>query len=138
MRLPLFLLTLSLLVPAFAAPPGVGTLDARLGLGAAPGLELTVLKSDAETARYQVVAPTALPAVAEAAGAFLQEQGWQEHPNVRDVPAPPSGVRAQVQSYVQGSELLELRVSQRGGQVGALLEATLVALSSPPQLAAAP
>lgn len=139
MRLLTLFFWLSVFVaPAWAAPPGAGTLHARLGLVEAPGLDLTTLGSDAETARYRVTAPETLPEVAAVAKAHLLEQGWLEHPNVRDLAAPSPGVQARLNSYVQGSELLELQTSQRNGQAGTLLEASLVALGGPPQLAAAP
>lgn len=138
MRLPLVLFWLTLAIPVWAAPPSAGTLGARLGLADAPGLELTVVGSDADTVRYRVTAPETLSEVAAAAQAHLVERGWLEHPNLREPAAPAPGVRARLNSYVQGSELLELRTSQRSGQAGTLLEATLTDLGGPPQLAAAP
>ena len=138
MRLPLTLFVWLAIAAAWAAPPATGTLGARLGLAAAPGLELTVVGGDAAPVRYQVPAPATLPAVAAAARAHLLNRGWLEHPNVRELDAPAPGVRARLNSYVQGSELLELQTSQRGGQAGTRLEATLTDLGGPPQLAAAP
>ena len=138
MRLLLTLLVWFSIAAAWAAPPSAAALGARLGLADAPGLELSVVGGDADTVRYRVTAPETLPEVAAAAQAYLLNQGWLEHPNVRE-PAPPApGVRVRLNSYVQGSELLELQTSQRDGQAGALLEATLTDLGGPPQLASAP
>lgn len=138
MRLPLILLVWLSIAAVWAAPPGSGALGARLGLADAPGLELSVVSSDADTVRYRVTAPDTLPEVVAAAQAFLIERGWLEHPNVREPAAPAPGVRARLNSYVQGSELLELQTSQRDGRAGTRLEATLTDLGGPPQLASAP
>ena len=138
MRLPLILLIWLSIAAAWAAPPSTGALGARLGLADAPGLELSVVGGDADTARYQVTTPETLPAVAAAARAHLLTQGWLEHPNVREPAAPAPGVRARLNSYVQGSELLELQTGQRNGRAGTLLEATLTDLGGPPQLASTP
>ncbi len=138
MRLPLTLIIWFSVAITWAAPPNTGALGARLGLAAAPGLELSVVSSDADTVRYRVTAPDTLPEVAAAAQAFLIKRGWLEHPNVREPDAPAPGVRARLNSYVQGSELLELQTSQRNGRAGTLLEATLTDLGGPPQLASAP
>ena len=138
MRLPLTLLIWLSIAAAWAAPPDTGALGARLGLADAPGLELSVVGGDVDTVRYRVTAPEALPEVAVAARTHLIERGWLEHPNVREPAAPDAGVRARLNSYVQGSELLELQTSQRSGRAGTLLEATLTDLGGPPQLASAP
>ncbi len=138
MRLPLTLLVWLGAAVTWAAPPNAAALGARLGLADAPGLELSVVGGDADTVRYQVTAPETLPAVAAAARAHLIGRGWLEHPNVREPAAPAPGVRVRLNSYVQGSELLELQTSQRSGRAGTLLEATLTDLGGPPQLASAP
>ena len=118
-----------------AAQPG--TLGARLGLGEAPGLTLSLQTSDAQGARYRVNKPERVPAVLKAVTTHLVTQGWLEHPNVSEAPTPKPGTVQQLQSFVQGSDLLEC-VAMRTGQGAVTLDFTLVSLGAPPQVAAAP
>ena len=135
-----FFMILGLLLPTFgfAAPPGPGTLGARLALEQTPGLKITLQESDALTAHYTVSAPQRVPAVSEAVKAYLVTQGWLSHPNVSEAPAPKPGVVQQLESFVQESDLLELHASQAGAQDVVTLELTLISLEALPQVAAAP
>lgn len=131
------LAALCLLSFGFAAPPGAGTLGARLALEQTPDLEIALQESDATTARYTVSAPKSAPAVAEAVKAYLVAEGWLSHPNVNEAPTPKPGVMRRFESFVQESDLLELRASQAEGQA-VTLELTLISLEAPPQVAATP
>lgn len=132
-----FLAALCLLSFGFAAPPGGGTLGARLALEQAPGLAITLQESDVATARYAVGAPKSAPEVAAAVKAYLVAEGWLLHPNVSEAPTPKPGVVRRLESFVQESDLLELRASQVEGQA-VTLELTLISLEAPPQVAATP
>ena len=125
-----------LVVSAFglAAP---GTLGARLALESAPGFTATLQESDALTATYSVSAPKNVPAAVKAVTAYLVTQGWLAHPSVSEAPAPKPGVVQRLDSFVQGSDLLELR-TVKAGQGAVTLDLTLISLGAPPQVAAAP
>ena len=114
-----------------------GTLGARLALEGAPGFTVTLKESDALTARYSVSVPENVPAAAKAVTAYLVTQGWLSHPNVSEAPAPKPGVMQRLDSFVQGSDLLELR-TVKVGQGAVTLKLTLISLETPPQVAAAP
>ena len=134
----LCLLNLCLLGFGFAASPGPGTLGARLALEQTPGLNLTLKSSDAQSARYTVGNPDTVPAVTAAVKAYLVSQGWLSHPNVSEAPTARAGVVQRLESFVQQSDLLELRASQAKAQRVVTLELTLISLEAPPQVAAAP
>ena len=123
------------LAVSFAAPPAPGTLGAQLALGA-PGLTVSLRASDASSARYDVSAPKRVPAALDAVTAQLVTQGWLEHPNVSEAPAPKPGTVQRLQSFVQGSNLLECRAAQAGEAL--TLDFTLISLEPPTQVAAAP
>ncbi len=128
----------ALLTFAFAAPPGQGTLGARLALEQTPGLAITLQESGASTARYRVATPQNVPLVSAAIKAYLVDSGWLSHPNVSETPAPKPGVVQRLTSFVQGRDLLELRASRAAQQDAVTLELTLISLAAPPQVAAAP
>ena len=132
------LVTLCSLTFVLAAPPAPGTLSTRLALEQTPGLDLTLQASDGLKARYNVNTPNNVPAVSEAVKTYLVAQGWLSHPNVSEAPTPKPGVVRRLESFVQGSDLLELRASQAEAQEGVALELTLISLEAPPQVAAAP
>ena len=120
----------------FAAPPAPGTLGAQLALEGAPGLTVSLRASDASSARYDVSAPKRVPAALDAVTARLVTQGWLEHPNVSEAPAPKPGTVQRLQSFVQGSNLLECRAVRAGEAL--TFDFTLISLEPPAQVAAAP
>ena len=137
LRFAVVLLGLFLFTFSLAAPPAPGTLGAQLALEGAPGLTATLQESDALTASYTVSAPASVSAAAKAVTAYLVTQGWLSHPNVSEAPAPKPGVVQRLDSFVQESDLLELR-TVRAGQGAVTLTLTLISLEAPPQVAAAP
>jgi len=142
----LFLMSVPMLMPVSAATPvkqvvaaqplSTQTLAARLALETLPELEIVASTGDATQARYTVVSEGGLAPVVGVVQDHLLAQGWASHPNVTEPPAPAPG-RAQRQvSFVQGSDLLELRAAQlEDNRVS--LRLTLISLEAPPQVAEA-
>lgn len=132
----LIALLLMILTPAFAAAPVGPKLAERLALEAVPNLEIVLSASDAQTASYTVLSPDGVAPVVGAVEAHLLGRGWASHPNITEAPAPDA--EAEVVSFVQGGELLELRAAQPGEPELVTLELSLISFGSPEQLAGAP
>lgn len=132
----LIALLLLILTPAFAAAPAAPTLAGRLALEAIPSFEIVASDTDAERANYTVRAPNGVAAVVETVEQHLLASGWASHPNITE--PPPEAGSAQVVSFVQESDLLELRASRPGEGDLVTLQLSLVSLGSPEQLAGAP
>lgn len=139
LSLPLTLLPLSVATPvtqAVAAQPlSAQTLAARLALGALPGLEILAMRGDATQVHYTVAADGLAPVVGVVQDHLLA-QGWASHPNVTEPLAPVPGRAQRLVSFVQGSDLLELRAAQLDGEQVSL-RLTLISLEAPPQVAEA-
>ena len=138
----LFLLSLFIaLLPVSVATPvtqplSAQTLAARLALETLPGLEILAMRGDATQVHYTVAAADGLAPVVGAVQDHLLAEGWASHPNVTEPPAPVPGRAQRLVSFVQGSDLLELRAAQlEGEQVS--LRLTLISLEAPPQVAEA-
>lgn len=132
----LIALLLLILTPALAAAPAAPTLAGRLALEAIPSLEIVASDSDAERANYTVRAPAGVTAVMETVTQHLLDSGWVSHPNITE--SAPEAASAQVVSFVQESDLLELRASKPGEGDLVTLQLSLISLGSPEQLAGAP
>lgn len=134
LSLPLTLLPLSVATPVTQAV-AAQTLAARLALGALPGLEILAMRGDATQVHYTVAADGLAPVVGVVQDHLLA-QGWASHPNVTEPPAPVPGRAQRLVSFVQGSDLLELRAAQLDGEQVSL-RLTLISLEAPPQVAEA-
>lgn len=132
----LIALLLLILTPAFAAAPAAPTLAGRLALEAIPTLEIVASDSDAERANYTVRSAAGVTAVVETVGAHLLGSGWASHPNITE--PSPGAASAQVVSFVQESDLLELRASEPGEGDLVTLQLSLISLGTPEQLAGTP
>lgn len=134
LSLPLTLLPLSVATPVTQAV-AAQTLAARLALGALPGLEILAMRGDATQVHYTVAADGLAPVVGVVQDHLLA-QGWASHPNVTEPLAPVPGRAQRLVSFVQGSDLLELRAAQLDGEQVSL-RLTLISLEAPPQVAEA-
>jgi hypothetical protein len=140
----LLMLLLPVLLPVSIATPGVvvagpvalQALAARLALETLPELNILATRGDATQVHYTVASADGLAPVVGVVQDHLLAEGWVSHPNVTEPPAPVPG-RAQRQlSFVQGSDLLELRAAQLEGE-RISLRLTLISLEAPPQVAEA-
>lgn len=134
LSLPLTLLPLSVATPVTQVA-AAQTLAARLALGELPGLEILAMRGDATQVHYTVAADGLAPVVGVVQDHLLA-QGWASHPNVTEPPAPVPGRAQRLVSFVQGSDLLELRAAQLDGEQVSL-RLTLISLEAPPQVAEA-